>query len=732
MKSLVHIFAFVIINFSAYPQSDMRGLIEGTIVSREDHHPLVGANVLLQRSVLGTTCGDSGKFVLKNIPEGVYSLAISMVGYERAVIPNVQVKAGETVTFFVELKPTAIQIEPVVVTASKREQSLQEVPVSVSVLDAKELSYRNTIIFDDALRYVPGVNLTQSQVNIRGSTGYSRGVGTRVLLLVDGLPFLTGDTGEMISESLPVYQIDRIEVVKGAGSALYGSSALGGVINILTKEVGEQPETKVRMYGGLYETPKYPKWRWTDESRFFNGIYASHAQRFGDLRVFFGGSRTADEGYKRNDHWRRWNGSVHLGYDFSPFESLSLVFSLLDQRRGNFLYWKSLDSALVPEDEQLGQRVQSSRWSIGSSFKKFLSSEFFYQVKATWYRSRWEDNIGNRLDTNGNKSRSDFLNGEVQANYEAWEAQTLTFGLYGSFNTVSADTIFGKHSGYGGALYLQDEVNLTPLRFTVGGRYDLQRLEGTETVGQFNPKFGLTYHPFESTTFRLAVGRGFRAPSVAEVFTTTEAGGIPVRPNPALRPERSWSFEIGSSHSFGEDLLTELALFRNEFWDLIEPTFGTDGNVRFQNVTRARVKGYELGLQSGLFKRLLMTRIGYTYIYPEDVKKNNILKYRPRHLFYASARFEYGYVQFGIDYRFLSKVERIDEEFVTLGIITQGDKRVPISVTDVRLAAEWSFLRLPLVSSFHVNNLFGYHYVELIGNIAPIRNYVITLEAKLE
>lgn len=716
---------------TARSEIESRGAIQGSVVNRIDRQPLLGANILLQGTVLGTTTDSQGKFVLERIPSGMYNLTVSLIGYQRKVV-SVVVTENAVVELFIELEPTAIQTEPVVVTASKREQSFMEVPVSVSVLDAKELSYRNTITIDDALRYVPGVNLTQGQVNIRGSTGYSRGVGTRVLLLVDGLPLLSGDTGEIIWESLPVYQIERIEIVKGAGSALYGSSALGGVINIITKDVAEQPEIKIRMYGGMYETPKYPKWRWTDESRYFNGLFVSHAQRFGDWRLFAGVSRTADEGFRRNDSWRRYNGSIQLGYDFSPFESLTMLFSYLNQRRGNFLYWKGLDSVLVPKDDQLNQKVESNRWSLSAQFKQFLSSDFYYNVKTSLYQTRWEDNIVSALDPDGNQSTANFFNTEVQATYSGMNDHIVTYGGYGSYNTVSADTIFGRHSGYGLAAYVQDEWKvMQDVRFVFGARYDMQRLEGTQRVGQLNPKFGVTYMMDELSTLRFSVGRGFRAPSIAEVYTTTEAGGVIVQPNPALLPERSWSYELGGSTVFTENVFVQASLFQNEFWDLIEPTFGRDGKVRFQNVTRARVQGFEFSVNTALFEKLVQADLAYTYMYPRDVTKQDILRYRPRHLLYASGRLVFEYLQFGIDYRFLSKVERIDEEFVTFGIITQGDKRVPIYVTDLRLSVDWAFVDLPFTSSFHVNNLFGYHYVELIGNIAPIRNYVVTLEARL-
>lgn len=726
MKALVLIFVVVISVSSAVSQ----GTIQGRVVARDNLQPLAGANVMVQGTILGTTTDSDGMFTLKNVPAGAYSLVISLVGYERKVIREVRVEESTTVELSVEVAPLPIQTEPVVVTANKYEQSLQEVPVSVSVLEAKELSYRNAITLDDALRYVPGVNMTQGQINIRGSTGYSRGVGTRVLLLLDGLPLLSGDTGEIIWESLPVYQIERVEIVKGAGSALYGSSALGGVVNVITRDTREQPETRLGMYGGMYETPKYPRWRWTRASRLFNGVSMSHAQRFDNLKLFAGLSRAADEGFKRNDFWRRYNASVRVGYDFSPFQSLTVLFSYLNQRRGNFLYWKSLDSALTPPDEQLTQRVKSDRWSVGAQFMRFLSSEWYYTVKSSVYRTKWEDNITSDLDPSGNTSRANFLNGEIQMIYSGFDRHIFTYGIYGSYNSVSADTIFGRHSGYNVAIYAQDEWHpLADFRFVLGARYDMQRLEGTGRVGQINPKFGVTYTVSDVASLRGSVGRGFRAPSIAEVYTTTEAGGIVVQPNPALRPERSWSYELGGSTVFAESFFLQASLFQNDFWDLIEPTFGTDGKVRFQNVTRARVQGGEVSFSASWFERVLLTDVGYTYIYPHDVSRNDILRYRPRHLLYATVRIAYGDTQLGFDYRYLSKVERIDEEFVVLGIIPQGDKRVPVSVADARLSYNWKTFDLPFVTTFHVNNLFGYYYVELIGNMAPIRNYVVTIEA---
>ena len=719
---------FVFAHFT-FCQEQIRGRIEGTISNIEDGKPLYGVNVIVRGSFIGTTSDINGKFILSKLPLGVYELTFSMVGYiPKTIKVDLSSAQGEVVN--VALEPTAIQTSPVVVTASKREQSLLEVPMSVSVIDNSAISYRNITTIDNALRYTPGINVIRSQVNIRGSTGFSYGVGSRVLLMMDGLPFLSGDTEEIIWESVPTGNIERVEVVKGAGSALYGSSALGGVINVITKKPSEKPETQIRLYAGFYDMPGYSNWSdWADKTHFLTGLNVNHQQRLGQFFVVTGGSRTLDDGYRRNDYWKRWNIWTRLGYDFSPYQSFDLSFSLLDQRRGNFLWWKDFDNAFEPPDDELTQSVKSLRWNLSGGYKQFVSDVFFYTIRASWYKTQWKDNIPPGSNNSGTSSHSDFFTGEIQTNYQMSDRNIITSGISGIVNRVRAESIFGTHSSIGGAIYAQDEISMfEPLRITLGGRYDIQQLKNAKTVSQFNPKFGSTYKFSSMISFRGSIGRAFRAPSVAEVFTKTSTGGLTILPNPELKPEKSWSYEVGAIFNPFNFLAIDASVFQNDFWDLIEPTFITSG-VQFQNVTRARIKGIEFDLNLDLFERSFLTQFSYTYTFPKNITAGDLLKYRSRHLFYTASTFMIPPVTFGIDFRYLSKMERIDEEF---GIIVPDvEKRVPIYLLDLRTSLDWNFINLPLVISFQVNNILQYYYVELIGNMGPVRNYVFTIESKI-
>ena len=720
----------ILIVFASNLAFSQTGSVRGRVVSETDGQPLVGANVILQGTLRGTITDVNGEYLFSNIPAGSYSLTFSLVGYRRETRPNIVISEGTSFELTVELTPVAIQTEPVVVTASKREQSLHDSPVSVSVMDAAAIAYRNSVTVEDALRYVPGVNITESQVNIRGSSGYSRGVGSRVLMLVDGIPFLTGDTGELNFETIPIGQVDRIEVVKGASSALYGSSALGGVVNVITKPIHEKPETRIRTYGGFYGSPSFKQWDWGGGTRFMEGLLVSHSQRFNNLGLLVYGSRIADDGYRQNDYRRRYNGYLKARYDLSSFDALTMTFNLFHQKRGSFLYWKNLGNALVPPDVQQGDIVKSTRFYLSGLYNHIVSSDLFYTVKGMWFSNKWDDTV----DTLTNNSKSDIVRAEVQATWSATATHILTFGVEGNIDRVRAD-LFGSRSGGGVALYVQDEIQVTDkLKATLGVRFDFQDVDALESSGELNPKIGLVYSPVEGTAVRGWFGRGFRTPSVAEAFVTTEAGGLEVVPNPNLKPERSYSFELGASQFLSDIALIDVALFRSEFSDLIEPGFvPTDLGlkVQFNNVTRARVQGIEASVTLGLFDRALFTTVGYTYVSPRDLSKDDILKYRPRHLLYVSTITHLGIFDIGVDFRYISRVERIDEEFVTLGIVVDGNKRVATYIADLRLGANFTEIGFPLSATFSINNILQYNYVELIGNIAPPRNMVLTLETRL-
>ena len=585
------------------------------------------------------------------------------------------IEAGREVTVNAELHSVPVQIDQVVVTASRRAQSLEEVPVSVSVLGAQEIRERNALAIDDALRYIPGVNMTGFQVNIRGSSGYNRGAGSRVLMLLDGIPFITGDTGELNFESIPVGQVDRIEVVKGASSALYGSNALGGVINVITKDIPERPSTTVRFFGSTYDQPSFDAWKWTAKQRFTNGESISHSYRSGDLGVGLYLSRQFDDGYRQNDYHRRYNMYAKIKEDYEKQASLTLTFGLLYQYGGQYLYWRSLDSATYPPVAQADDNIKSIRYFATGQYTKVIGENAQLTHRFMWYHNDW--GFETRAGIGRAESIADDIRYESVATIMPSDRHTVTMGLDANADMIGGDVVGGR-TIWGFALFGQDEFKLAqPLTMTLGARYDFSSVGITAPGGQINPKLAFAYVPFEGTTWRASVARGFRVPAVAEAFLMAGFSNIMARPNADLKPEKSLSFEVGVSQRLGMFATFDAAAFRTDYDNLIEVDVvdTAAGSLLFQwrNVAQARVQGVEASFKMGLFDGALQYSVGYTYVWPEDLTHHDILRYRPRHLLYTSLTGAVGPLHASADFRYISKADRVDDILGKNGIVPDGD-----------------------------------------------------------
>jgi len=701
------------------------GVVRGTIRDASTNEPIAGVNIRLGGTVRGTVSDLRGEFLVGEIDPGKYSLAFSSVGFQQERVADLSVMAGDTTTLTISMTAAPIQTDPVVVIAGKREQSLQEVPVSISVVEAKTIDEYNFPSVEDVMRYVPGVNVVDAQVSIRGSSGYSRGAGSRVLMLVDGIPLLTADTGELNFETLPIHQVDRVEVAKGAGSALYGSNALGGVINVMMKPIPRDPETRVRLSGGVYAGPSFDEWDWGGGTRFTHSVTLSHGRTIGNTGILLHATQTGDDGYRQNDLRKRLNGYARVQHQFSASDELTATFNILHQFHGSFLNWKDVSNALVPPDIQQGDWIRSDRFYLSARHKHVVSRDLFVSVSGVWYHNLFKDNI----DTVNHRSLSDMIRGECQVTWSFHEAHILTFGAEGNLQIVDAD-LFGNRTGSGLGLYAQDEITFSQaLRATLGARFDVSELDSLGSDSEISPKVGLLFEPWTGTRLRASAGRGFRSPTAAEAFTTTTLSVITIIPNPSLRSERSTSYEIAWNQILSPSLMVDAAVFQTDLWDLIEPRFVSGTTGQFTNVTRARIRGIELNCSIGLFSRALLMNVGYTLIDPRDLTENDVLKYRHRHLLYVNATFRSGIVTTGADFRYLSRVEKIDEEFSA--VISDADVRVPISVVDVRAGIDLTPAGTPLSFMLNVKNVFQYNYVDFIGNLAAPRSYSLVVEGVL-
>lgn len=200
-----------------------------------------------------------------------------------------------------------------------------------------------------------------------------------------------------------------------------------------------------------------------------------------------------------------------------------------------------------------------------------------------------------------------------------------------------------------------------------------------------------------------------------------------------MKSEQSWSLEVGANQFFSEHCIADVSLFQSEFWNLIEPQFVSSSSggldIQFENISRARVRGVEASVHTAFFGELLQSTLSFTHVLTKDITNETPLKYRPKNLLYISVNGKGGNIFYGVDYRSLSRVERIDVQFT--GIIPQGNFRVPIYVLDARIGSDILFANGMMTITLQANNLLQYYYNEFIGTIAPIRNFVVTVELKM-
>ncbi len=732
-------YIFILFLFAISNTYSQRFVIEGKITNFATKESIMGARIIIENSTLGSISNKSGDFKISNVTAGKHKVVVSMIGYQNQTInldlnknEYLEIQLKESDYFTDDIKK--VVSGGIVVSANKRVQAVQDVPISVSVMDSKTLMQRGATRLDDALEYISGIEVNTDNVSVRGSSGFSFGIGSRVALLIDGFPIISGDAGDIKFDAVPIFNLDRIEVVKGAGSALYGTGALGGVINVITTAPTENAVINYRAYSGIYTQSRFDQWKYTDELRLNSGINLGYMQKIGDLSLNISGGYINNQSYRFYDDSYSWNLFGKFSYNLSDFTEISLMANTASEDRADWVYWRNLDNAtLPPETSDISIRINSFKHSVFTALRHIIDDNNFVTAKVGMFITDFKNNY-EVSNPEHRQSQALQLNSEIQGNSKLASSLQLTYGL--NYMNVSVDSkTYGIHSQQIYSFYTQAEYDgISSAIFTLGGRFDLETADEIENNLQFSPKFGVSYAIYDKLNLRASIGNGFRVPTVAERFASVSFQGFKVIPNLNLKPEKSWSFEAGMNYEFEifkNPFYIDFAVFNNELSDLIEPTFAKDGNaeIQFQNVTEARVSGIEIGLRT-----FLLGFLGYetsiTFMEPKDLVLDEELKYRPKLLFYNKFMLPLGFIELQADYRYKSKFNNIDPE---LGLIIKDvDSRVDIHIVDARIAFDLHKINenLPLIFTISANNLLDYYYAEMVGNLGHTRYLSLRIEGK--
>jgi iron complex outermembrane receptor protein len=730
---LIPLFICLLSSFSSYAQ---KGTVRGTVYDETDKEYLFGAVVVIKKLQIGTNTNENGEYELKLSP-GTYLIEANYVGCD-PFSKSITITEGQEIKLNIKLKHSAHQLETIVISAGKHEQKLEEVVVSMEVLKPSYIENSNQTSMETAAEQIPGVTVIDGQANIRGGSGFSYGAGSRVLILVDDLPLLAGDAGDAKWSFLPIENLEQVEVIKGASSALFGSSALNGVINLRTAYPTDSAVTNLSLYTGFYDSPadKSMKW-WGDKTQMTSGINFSHREKIKNLDLTIGGHHLSEDGYRVGDNEERWRGNVSLRYHFKKISGLNAGLAINTQRAGgyNYLIWQNdTTGALLPLG---GLDTTGSTASKYNTARTYIDPSINYTRKNISYKLRSRYFItNNKNNTNqGSKAQTYFVEFLTQYNYK--NLLTLSGGI-SSFSTDVKGDLFSSQTGKNISLYFQGDLKYGKWNVSSGIRFENGKISGKSFDTEKLVRFGVNFHALKYTYLRASYGQGFRFPTIAEKFIKTRVGDIVIYPNDSLNIERGSSIEIGVRQLFKVSNISgiiDLSVFRQEYKDMMEFTFGPWGNpfvdplyglgFKSTNIGNTRIDGIELTLtgqgEIGKVKEEFMGGITMIDPYQTDFllsrdsstnsSKANILKYRYKTMIKFDSETTYKKFAFGISARYYSYMENIDKVFE--GVIP-GVKHYRANNT----SGEWVFdTRL----SYAINKNFK---IALIGKNISNNTYV--------
>jgi iron complex outermembrane receptor protein len=666
-----------------------------------------------------------------SVPAGKLVLRIDHIGF-RAVVDTVTLTAGDSLERNYQLGTAPVELQPTIVTAAKRSQLLDRAVTSVALVSDTDLAHRAVATVDEAVNRAPGVLFLNGQVNIRGSSGFVEGLGSRVLLLVDGVPANQGDRGGIDWDMVPLAQVERVEVVKGAGSSLYGSSAFGGVVNLITHEIPVGWHGRVRATGGAYANPPADAWRFRDYRGGLGGLdvtgsYGTEAVR-GSLTL---GGRHSD-GYREQDRSDQWETAGKAEWLPQPGTRVTASGAWTSHQYEVFPTWcvpgacDTRGQAFQPfmiDSSGRGSYTRSNKGYFAATLDRTPSARFAWQARGSWLRTHFTDfnpddwSVSNRLGAE--------LRGVLRGS--GGDDRVVTFGLEGAHSDVTSDIFgdrgqVGDHSQVEVAAYGEAERPVGPARLTAGTRLDYFSVDGAKQTAVLSPRIGAVL-PTGAGTWRASAGRGFRAPTLAERFVTTRAFGFDVISNPDLNPETAWSFEVGNALPLASWGRLDGALFWTEARRLLEPTFvlvppDTVPKIQIQNVSRARLRGLDASLTITPSASPISASVAYTFVDARDLATDSLLAFRPKHLLTLAADYRWRALSVGADFRYSSRIERIELEPVF-----GGDPRVAAKVLDLR--AGWQ--RGPLSAWLLVTNALNYIYNLVPRTLEPVRTVSVIL-----
>ena len=474
-------------------------------------------------------------------------------------------------------------IEKITVTANKFEQSINDVLASVNVIERAEIEASN-------VRDLPTLLSTRVgfQVNPNGGFGQNTGVSLRgtgsgdTLILIDGVRTGSATLGQKALNNVPLNSIERIEIIKGSRAAVYGSDALAGVINIITRESDNLSLSA------------------TFGSDSYQNYQVAGSVKSDDITTAF------NAGFEKTDNFDVLQG---VAPDEDGYENKNLGFKVnyTDAHYGDFKLlgqysegYADYDSSFSPADSTI-ERDDFKNYQLSAGWSKNYTN----QTHSIDLALSTDDSDNTYVDFSVGPTTSTFITKRTQIDYNGQYLLSNELNISGGINWYNDDV---SHSSQ---LFVEDSRDV--LAVFVGAYYDADKVLANLTVRQDDDEqFGdettytaaAGYHLSEDATFRISQSTGFKAPTFNDLY-------YPLYGNPDLQPEKSVNRELGLSVDF-DIAQVDIAIFRNDIEDKID----YDANFALANIDEARYEGVEFSLSQQFFG--FDSNLNFAYLSAED------------------------------------------------------------------------------------------------------------------
>lgn len=521
------------------------------------------------------------------------------------------------------------------------EDQVVNLATTVNEVSAEDIKQRGAQTVADALRLLPGVYVSmggkdQTYVSVRGFDQ------SDLKVLIDGVAVYEQYYRSLDLSEIPVDNIAKITVTKGASSVLYGANTMGGVINIITKKAGNKPSATINTSWGDYNTENYsvsvgapvgPFNFWVGYSyRDTDGFRLS--DDFEQNELFYGGHNSLEDGGKRDDSaYIKRNLNAKIGFEPNKDTSLYLIFDYHNNVKGipdrvwTFTDWKQWQVSLVGEHRFNDIFRVKARGFFVKHEDTLYDTDLGYTGTKHWFLASAYDNysVGGELQTFMDFGKWSFL--KLGLNFVRDNCKQSEIAIGGSewedAGEFESDTY---------TVALEDEIRpLSWLALTFGTSFDYYnpRLAGDAVapsdVDVFNPQIGVVVDLTDSTQLHASVGKKTRFPHLQELYSSM-AGG-----NPTLRPQKTIAYEIGVTQMITERVTASLTFFYNDIEDLIDRIKDpvTKDKI-YVNIGEARTQGIEFSVGADITDAF-WAGLNYTYMSTKDKEAGRELEARPRH-----------------------------------------------------------------------------------------------------